>query len=130
MKKLKNIPTEFLQPLIDYRFQSDDWSSNKFKTLIEDHKDKDNKSGYTCRYILRNEINSAMITKNEFEKMIKTGLISEDFYNNKTGYDHIEVNQHYIHSLDQFYAVCQKEWDKHLERTENILNTPAGRIYK
>ena len=38
------------------------------------------------------------------------------------------LNQHYLHSLEQFYAQTQKAWDDHVSRTNALLGTPAGTV--
>jgi hypothetical protein len=40
------------------------------------------------------------------------------------------VNQHWLFSLEQFYAEATVAWKKHQERTAVRLGAPAGRISK
>ncbi|MBU3637368.1 hypothetical protein [Polynucleobacter sp. es-MAR-4] len=55
--------------------------------------------------------------------MLKDRVVHEVFHDGE-GW----VNQHYIHSLEQFYAVVTREWNMHLSRTQALIGTPAGTI--
>ncbi|MFA5127317.1 MAG: hypothetical protein WC465_04980 [Patescibacteria group bacterium] len=130
MKQHKNIPQAFLAPVINTKWVHDEGSKNKFKQALEYHSKKDRESGYTCRYFLRDKNQNDMLTRTELLNMIKTKLVPDCFYNDNNGYDIIEINQHYMHSLEEFYAHVQNEWNNHLERTNKLIGTDAGTIYK
>jgi len=38
------------------------------------------------------------------------------------------VNQHWLHSLEQFYAEATVAWQEHCRRTDELIGTAAGRI--
>jgi hypothetical protein len=63
------------------------------------------------------------ITREGLVGIIREGAIHPDFY---IGADW--VNQHWLHSLQQFYAEKSVAWRQHCERTDALLGTPSGRL--
>jgi hypothetical protein len=127
---MSNIPLAVLKPLTE-AWDSSEYALNKFATQIENHSHADNKTGTTSRYFFSDSHAGMeeMLTKKELAAIIKSGIIPDAFYNEHENGGSIGLNQHYLHSLEQFYAHCQAEWDKHLTRT-NAIGTSAGNIWR
>jgi hypothetical protein len=128
---MSNIPMAILSPLTE-AWDSSDYALNKFEELIEDHAEEDKKTNTTCRYFISDDScdPAQTLNKKQLSAIIKTGIIPAVFYNEHENEGCIGLNQHYLHSLEQFYAHCQAEWDKHLTRTDALIGTPAGRIWR
>jgi len=130
---MTNIPIAILKPLTE-KWDSDDYSLNKFAWGIEVHFDADKETNTTSRYSISDNScdPTQTLNKKQLAAIIKTGIIPAVFYNEHetSNGDYIGLNQHYLHSLEQFYAHCQAEWDKHIARTDALIGTPAGRIWR
>jgi len=114
------IPVEILAPLARSRWMTDDYNLEQFEDALEVHADSDRRDGCTCQYVFNPGIDSHPITRAEFLAMSEH--IPDAFRTDAS------LNQHYMHSLIQFYAHVQQQWDAHMERTDELLGTPAGRI--
>jgi hypothetical protein len=130
----KPIPKAFLDPLRE-EWDTSEYCCNAFALTLEYHADGDSRSGLTSRYIHREGGNNEMALKptlihKELKAMIATGLVPECFYVDNQEHRCIELNQHYQHSLEQFYSSVYALWEQHLERTQALIGTPAGRIHK
>lgn len=126
----KPIPKAILAPLAKYIWKCDGWSLGKFASLIESHAKKDEQDGCTVQQRLPEDYSyhlSATITATEFAKMVKQGAVRPEFHRQERG-GSPWVNQHWLHSLEQFYAEVIVAWHRHLERTDALIGTPAGRI--
>jgi hypothetical protein len=119
------IPKAVLDILAKGPWKADSYSLTKFEWLLGVHKESDERDGRTCQMLGGGE----GITKAEAKQLINSGALHEDFYN-VTENDTIYINQHYHFSLEQFFAVCTKEWEAHVERTNALIGTPAGTILK
>lgn len=127
MKNVK-IPDSILAILSNDAWKYDDYSLSCFENALELHKEKDERDGGTSKYAPLNEkhqIEYGALTIDEIKGMIADGVINSDFYDSEYC-----VNQHYLHSLHQFFAVCTKEWENHLNRTDKLIGTTSGRIWK
>ena len=120
----KTIPKPVLDILAAGPWRDDDYSINKFSKLLASHAEQDAMYGCTCQ-VLDGGING--FSPSESDSLIKHGLVPDGFYriNDRGG---AFFNQHYIFSLEQFFAVCTKEWGAHVERTNALIGTPAGKI--
>ena len=125
---MTNIPLAILKPLVNDDWDCSDYALNKFDELIEHHSEADKRTGTTLFYIFSNmDFDPCkLLTQKELSAIIKTGIIPEVFYREFKDDEKIALNQHYMFSLEQFYAHCQKEWDEHLARTNSLIGTPAG----
>lgn len=123
----KPIPLAVLKPLSTTPFKTDEFSLNQFATAMGWHLEGDAKSGQTAYYVIGDDANSDMLTLAELKAIIKADAIDPVFYNANNSYG---VNQHWLHSLMQFYAECQRAWDEHEARTKALIGTPAGRIWR
>ena len=119
------IAASVFAPLTSTRWRSDDYQLHKFETSLETHKREDGRDGHTCVYDLSpgmcEQFNNSILNA-EFKALRKDGVIPTEFYNGDC------VNQHWLHSLEQFYSAVTHEWKKHIARTEALVGTPAGRI--
>lgn len=120
------IPLAVARLLAKGPWKYDEYALNQFAAMVEHHSANDHRGGLTCAYFLSDEpgFNSDMLTPKEFAAIVKAGAIDPHFHHEGG------VNQHWLHSLMQFYAECTKAWIDHQERTKAILGTPAGRIYR
>ncbi len=115
------IPKSILAPLARSPWQHDEYSITKFEHCLEVHAEEDRSTGITCKYNLAGTFMATLDAK-ELAALVKAGAIKADFV------DGTWVNQHWLHSLEQFYAVAYREWLAHLKRTDALIGTPAGRI--
>jgi len=122
MADAKPIPLAVLKPLSTSLWKYDDYSQGKFATMTEWHRDRE--TNCACAYFLRDDTDGELLTLSEFKAIVKAGAVDPAFHY-QTG-----VNQHWLHSLEQFYAVVYKEWRAHEARTKALLGTPSGRIYR
>lgn len=125
---IKPIPLAVLKPLAAGPYKADaEWSLIQFATALEWHRERDARSGLTCKYAVSAEGSSGnMLNSTELKAIITADAIDPEFYCS-TG-DRYGVNQHWLHSLMQFYAECTKAWEEHEARTQALIGTPAGRI--
>lgn len=117
----QTIPIEVLKPLAAGVWKSDEYACNKFATLIKSHHESDHQHGLTCFYETTSKF-AIGITSDELSEIVEAGAIDPSFHFGT------RVNQHWEHSLEQFYAVVTKEWNEHLSRTAALLGTPSGVI--
>jgi len=124
---MKKIPSAFLSPLSNTTWSTCDYTLGKFNQMIKHHRLCDLRSGRTSNYVFRAESSGFWdgLTYAEVAPMVKH--IDAEFVavHGKT----VQINQHYIHSLEQFYGHVQKQWGEHLKRTTALIGTPAGKIH-
>ncbi len=120
----KPIPQSILAPLTKTSWAHDQWSRGKFATLLEHHAEADRRDGLTCCYALSaaTDDNGQRLTRSEFRALVREGVIPPEMH------DGDAVNQHWMHSLEQFYAEVTVAWQEHCRRTDELIGTPAGRI--
>jgi len=120
----KPIPKSVLAALAKTPWAHDEWSLGKFATLLEHHADADRRDGLTCSYVLCEATDEAgeRLKRSELRAMVLEGAIPPEMH------DGDAVNQHWLHSLEQFYAEATVAWQEHCRRTEALIGTPAGRI--
>lgn len=121
------IPLAVLKPLAKGPWKYDDYALTQFATVLESHHKNDMRDGGTCTYVLGamgGGFNDDMMTLGELKAIVKAGAIDQTFHTEHG------VNQHWLHSMCQFYAECTKAWIEHEKRTQAILGTPAGRIWR
>lgn len=121
----KIIPMAVLKPLAKGPWEHDDFALTQFSSALKLHRESDVKQGGTCTYSMANDSNKDMLTTAEFEEIIKVGAIDPVFHGGG-----IDCNQYWLHSLMQFYAECTKAWAEHEKRTQSLLGTPAGKIWR
>lgn len=125
-ENMKPIPKSVLAALGASVWKHEPYDLNKFQGLVELHAQGDARSGCTSVYHLsdkRADDFSESISASELQAMIRDGAIPEWAHTPQgTG-----VNQHWLHSLEQFYAECTVAWQKHQKRTDALRGTPAGR---
>lgn len=102
------------------RWKSSNYALNKFDTNLNFHREMDERSGLTCVYTHPEGSHDEGLTRSEVLAMAEH--IPPEFIKGAA------VNQHYEHSLEQFYAHVQKAWDDHVKRTTALIGTAAGRI--
>jgi hypothetical protein len=115
----KGIPAPMLAPLSATRWQSDDYSLNKFQNMLDCHQAGDQDFGFTCQ-VFTMELDGGVSDK---ELAALRPYIPGEFVGEAGG-----INQHYMFSLEQFNAEVQKAWDDHVGRTNALIGTPSGRI--
>lgn len=118
----KPIPHAILAPLAEAVWMHDEYSRTKFAEMLKSHARGDARSDCTSAYNLANYGDS--ISASDLHRMVQEGAIRPEFFSGSA------VNQHWLHSLEQFYAVVFHEWAEHLRRTDAIIGTPAGRIHQ
>lgn len=118
MKLPTAIPKSILAPLSNGTWKSDAYSLDKFALCIKSHAADDQASGLTCKQ----SHDGSGLTCAEFAAIVAEGAINPVFH------DGDYANQHWEHSLEQFYAEATKSWQAHLARTDALIGTPAGRI--
>jgi hypothetical protein len=123
--KPKPIPTQVINLLKGEVWLSDDYDLTKFKVTLEYHSDHDNRDGCTAQYWVPD---TGSRDTPPIRKLLESGVVHPDFYQLLEG--RAGVNQHYLHSLEQFFGQCQRAWDEHQDRTYALINTPAGTIRK
>lgn len=128
-KSRQNIPEAFLKPIIESKWKTGEYDLNKFEHILSSHQVSDNQGGSACYYIISSaDPAEGMLKRSELAPMINSGRIPTNFYSsNEDGA--ICINEHYMHSMEQFYAHVQKAWDAHLERTDRLVGKPSGRIH-
>lgn len=117
------IPKSILAPLSKYLWACSDFDCSAFETWLKHHQRADSESGCTCAYHLSaySEVFDGL-PATDFEAMRRDGAVPPIFHHGNS------VNQHWLHSLNQFYAVVYREWKLHLKRTGDLVGTPAGTI--
>lgn len=119
------IPKSILAPLSKTVWSHDAYSLRKFETLLQHHAAADQMDGATCCYRLSGDTEmSNTITAGELNAMAREGAIQSFMHSD------IAANQHWLHSLEQFYAEVTVAWQRHQQRTDALAGTPAGRIAK
>lgn len=116
------IPAVVATELYSRAWCTDKYSRGKFKEMLKFDEIADAKQGSTSMYIVRRDENDFLA------KMADAELIPSEMYFIEKG--NICINQHWLHSLQQFFAVCQNEWDDHQHRTSQLIGTPQGTITK
>ena len=127
MEHLK-VPMSILKILANGPWMHDESSLNIFDWALSIHKDGDARDKVTCKYAPKSEAfngYNGALTEKEMKSIIDEGVIDDCFYDDK-----LCINQHYSHSLQQFFAVCTKEWENHVNRTNKLIGTASGRICK
>jgi hypothetical protein len=122
MPNKKGIPNSILAPLQASGWMHDDYSVSKFQTQLDGHAEGDRLDGMTCAYNIEAAAGLGLITLDELKAMVRENAVQPDFV------DGTQVNQHWLHSLEQFYAVTYREWLAHLKRTNALIGTAQGRI--
>jgi hypothetical protein len=119
------IPRSVLKILATYDWKHDDYSCNQFNLALKHHIELDRKEGHTSRYLTQIcSYDLENLTKPEINLLAKENAIHPDFY------DENSVNQHYQHSLYQFFAEATKAYANHVKRTDKLIGTASGRIYR
>lgn len=126
-EKTKPIPKSVLAALGASVWKHEQHDLDKFQRLVEIHAHGDARHGCTSVYHLSDKRGEndflESISGAELQAMIRDGATPEWAHTPKgTG-----VNQHWLHSLEQFFAECTVAWQKHQERTDALRGTPAGR---
>ncbi|MDA8348207.1 MAG: hypothetical protein M0038_05290 [Pseudomonadota bacterium] len=121
----KLIQKSILAPLAKTAWSHDAFSLHKFGTLLQHHAEADLTDGATCCYHLSDDKEvSNTITACELRAIVNEGAIQPNMHYGDA------VNQHWLHSLEQFYAEVTVAWQAHQQRTDALAGTPAGRIAK
>jgi len=121
-----NIPLGLVAPVLSSRWMSDEDARTKFEYWLEYHRDADRRDGGTCQVdpVRSDEWDEfGLFSKEEFSQLLPH--VPAQF---KTRGTRVGVNQHYLFSLEQFYAEVQKAYDDHVERTERLAGTVQGRF--
>jgi hypothetical protein len=95
------------------------WIEVDAESLWAYHRDRDQRSGqcyYHCREKLSGLAGFETYTLREVRALVKAGAIPESLVIERPGRDHIQLNQHASHSLQQFLYECGTAYARHLER--------------
>jgi hypothetical protein len=114
------IPKSVLNSLSNGPWKHSEHETTKFKILLGKHKPMDDQLGITSAYNLNNLEGS--LTTDDLSRMVAEGVLPPDFHKG------VFVNQHWLHSMEQFFAECTVAWNNHVERTNALIGTPSGRI--
>lgn len=115
---MPKIDSAFLRPVINDDFDLSPERKTLFDNMLKHHRHRDIDNGRTSFYIMNK--NNPVLTNEEWQeikKLIDPVFVQDDF-----------LNQHYLHSLEQFYSIVQMEWVNHIERTNALIGTPQGKI--
>lgn len=118
--KVKPIPKSILNALGRGAWSCRHEDLNKFVTWLTWHAAGDMRDGQTSSY--RVGVSDDSLTTAEMDSIIREGAIQPEMHRNGC------VNQHWLHSLEQFYAECSAAWNAHVRRTDALIGTPAGTI--
>ncbi len=122
---IKPIPKSILAPLAKTAWSHDAYSLHKFETLLQHHAAADQMDGVTCWYRLSDSLPGFdSLTASELRAIAREGAIQPSMHRDTA------VNQHWLHSLEQFYAEVTVAWQRHQQRTDALAGAPAGRIAK
>ena len=125
MSLAKPIPRSILAPLEATAWAHEEYSLHKFRTLLAHHAEADRADGATCCYVVSDVPDDCSgLTGAEFRAMVCEGAIPPEMHAASS------VNQHWLHSLEQFYAEVTIAWQRHSQRIAELNGTPAGRIGK
>ena len=125
MSGSKPIPRSILAPLASTPWAHDEYSLHKFRTLLAHHAEADRADGGTCCYVVSDVPGDCSgLTGAEFRAMVRERAIPADMHGANA------LNQHWTHSLEQFYGEVTVSWQQHCQRTAELAGTPAGRIAK
>ena len=113
------IPEAMLAPLVNTRWKTDKYRLNIFKIRLENHRPADEEEGFTSHYLNLEYLGVTDEELDAIREVMPSAFLADDD----------GINQHYLHSLEQFYAETQKAWNEHVERTEALLGTPAGLMH-
>ena len=120
MKPLKTkVPKSVLSLLGKGPWPADERARNKFARLLEVHAATDKRDGNTAFYS-HDRDGSTSISAKEFAALVADGAIRPEFH--RDGW----ANQHWEHSLEQFFAEATHAWHQHIKRTDALVGTPAG----
>ncbi len=125
MTKSTSIPAPVINLLNGKTWNTEDYCLHRFTHGLEHHAHHDAQDGYTAQYVVADDGNDFVPPIRE---LLQSGVVHTDLYMMNDGYS--SINQHYLHSLEQMLAQCQKAWDDHQSRTTKLLGTAAGRIDK
>ncbi len=121
----KPIPRSILAPLAATAWAHDDYSLHKFGNLLAHHAAADRADGATCCYVVSDAPGDCCsLTGAEFRAMVREGAIPPDMHGANA------LNQHWLHSLEQFYAEATVAWQQHCQRAAELTGRPAGRLAK
>ncbi len=123
----KPIPLAVLAPLAASPWPHDAYNLGKFAEMLAHHAEGDKRSGLTSSYILRPGEGDEGLTAEEMRAIALAGAVPDGMY--REGKESVGVNQHWLHSLEQFYAEVTVAWQAHVKRTEALVGTPAGRTW-
>ena len=124
----QNIPEAFLKPIMQSKWKCGEYDLNKFESVLSSHLVSDKQGGSACFYVISStDPAEGMLKRSELAPMINSGRIPQNFYRT-TKDGAICINEHYLHSLEQFYAHVQQAWDSHLDRTNKLINQPSGQV--
>lgn len=115
---MPKIDSAFLQPVVNDDFDLSPERKTFFNDMLAVHQKRDMESGRTAAYVMGE--NNPVLTAEEWENI--KNLIDPVFVRDDM------VNQHYLHSLEQFYSIVQMEWVNHIERTNALIGTAHGKI--
>ena len=124
-KSKNSIPIHALSLLRNETWSTEDYHLNKFAICMECHVDSDNRHGSTSQYRIPDAGDRDIPP---IRKLLESGVVDPAFYTLHEGY--VSINQHYRHSLEQAMSQCQKAWNDHVARTDKLLGTASGRIYR
>lgn len=123
----KPIPRAVLEPLASSAWRADEYSLGKFADLLATHANTDQRAGLTSAYWLRSGRDDGSLSGEEMRAIASAGLVPAGMY--REGAEAVGINQHWLHSLEQFYAEVTVAWQKHQKRTSALVGTPAGRTW-
>jgi hypothetical protein len=124
---MSKIPKPVLNVLGASGWTTDDRNLNGYDTTLSSHQPLDERDGNTAAYIYRaggdcpdGRFDHADIKA--LSSQIPDGMLADEG-------THLRVNQYFAHSLGQFMANCQHQWNLHLQRMESVKDTASGRIW-
>ena len=116
---MRKIPLSVLKPIAAGPWRSDEFSLNIFDATFAMKYDPKNPNQSPSSYCLKDD-DSNGLTKKELKDIIKSGAIDPSLFKNTT------VNEHWMHSYEQFAATVEVAWQVHLDQISKLLATPLG----
>ena len=124
---MKPIPKPVLGVLGSDIWQIDEYTLDGYAGMLERHQPKDTRDGCTCSYLHweKDSSKDPFTTRDmrDLASVAPAGMVEvKDSV--------VTVNQHFEHSIAQFMANCQHQWQLHLDRMDAIGGTPSARIHR
>lgn len=125
---MNKIPRPVLKVLGASCWMTDEHNLRGYETTLSSHKPLDARDGHTAAYIYRPGDGCSDGRFNYLDIKVLASVIPAGMLVDDGGC--LRTNQHFSHSLGQFMANCQHQWDLHLKRMAAIEGTASARVIR